>query len=407
MNRSRISSFPSKFLYMAAMLIAVLFVVVGCTSETPELVATAEPTVSPTTQPEATAEPTDSSTEEPGPTAKPLPAAEPTPEPTATPLPAQISQPTATPSSTATPDPTATPIPAPTPTPEPTSPPMPETFNIGDTVRLGNLEITVNGIMGSLGKDIWSPETGNYFLYIDATIVNRGDEAEIVSSLFQMELRDDEGRSYDVDFTAISANDAGQLDGEIFAGGVLRGQVGYQLPAKPENLNWHFIGDIFRPGQAVFALGLVEPPTPPPGSTIDDPINAGEVLTGSDGLQIRVLEVVGDARQQVAEENEFNDPPAEGYRFFMLRLEVSNPAGAESVDASYFDYSLIGDNRVVYTTFENSCGIIPDELNAELFAGGRAEGNICFQIPVAERELILIHEPGFGFGSRRFLNIEE
>ena len=226
-------------------------------------------------------------------------------------------------------------------------------------------------------------------------------EPDIVSSLLQMELRDDEGRSYDVDFTAISANDASQLDGEIFAGGVLRGQVGYQLPAKPENLNWHFIGDIFRPGQAVFALGLVERRRHTHREVqLMTHINAGEVLTGSDGLQLRVLEVVGDARQQVAEENEFNDPPAEGYRFFMLRLEVSNPAGAESVDASYFDYSLIGDNRVVYTTFENSCGIIPDELNAELFAGGRAEGNICFQIPVAERELILIHEPGFGFGSR-------
>ena len=73
----------------------------------------------------------------------------------------------------------------------------------------------------------------------------------------------------------------------------------------------------------------------------------------------------------------------------MLRLEVSNPAGLSLLTHPIYDYSLIGDNRVVYTTFENSCGIIPDELNAELFAGGRAEGNICFQIPVAERELVL------------------
>ena len=120
MNRSGIhSSFPIKFSYTAAMLIAVLVVVVGCTSETPELVATAQPTVSPTTQPEATAEPTDSPTEKPLPITTAPPTAEQTLDPTNMPLPTQTPEPTPIP----TPIPTPTPTPAPAPTPTPTATP--------------------------------------------------------------------------------------------------------------------------------------------------------------------------------------------------------------------------------------------------------------------------------------------
>ena len=57
MYRSRIpSSFPSKLLYTAAMLVAVLVLMVGCTSQTPELVATAEPTTPASPRVEATAQ---------------------------------------------------------------------------------------------------------------------------------------------------------------------------------------------------------------------------------------------------------------------------------------------------------------------------------------------------------------
>ena len=66
---------------------------------------------------------------------------------------------------------------------------------------------------------------------------------------------------------------------------------------------------------------------------------------------------------------------------------------------------LVGSSRVVYTTLENTCGLIPDELRGEIFGGGRLQGNICFEIPLTEEELVLIHEPGFGAESRRYLSL--
>ena len=88
-------SFLIKLLYTAAVLIAVLTVMVACSSETPESVDSAVATTSPIPQPETTAEQSGTSTEVRSPTATPR----------------------STPAigSTATPRPTPTPVPTPTP----------------------------------------------------------------------------------------------------------------------------------------------------------------------------------------------------------------------------------------------------------------------------------------------------
>ena len=307
---------------------------------------------------------------------------------------------------------------APTATPtvesEPTATPQLQFFRIGDTVRLGDLHVTVNGVKASLGDNFWAPEEGNYFIYVDVTFRNEGNQPEVVSTLLQMEIRDAEGRSYNIDFSAASANDGSLLDGEIAPGGTLRGEVGYQLPTSETELTWRFSGDLLRLGQVIVSLGTVAVPVPPPGFTLEAPLPAGEVLTGSDGTEIRVLGIVEDAWQRIAEENSFNNPPEDGMRFYMVRLEVAYPSGASgSVQVSGSDFRLVGDNRVLYGGLLNiiDCGIIPATLGGEyglgqeIFAGGRVEGNICFQIPDDEGGLILIHEPGYGTEPRRFLSL--
>ena len=348
-----------------AISLLILLAAVACGSEAPELVATAEPTVGST--------------------------------PSATGAPA-IPTPTVTVAAT----------PSPTDTPEPTATPQTQTFNVGDTVQLGNLHVTVNGTRGSRGDDFWAPDEGNYFVYVDVTFRNDGDESELVSTLLQMELRDAEGFSYSVDLGAASISDKTSPDGEIASGGTLRGEVGYQIPMDATRLTWRFSGDIFRLGQAIFALGTIPVPPIPPGYSLDDPLAVGETLTGSDGTEIRVLGTIEDARQQIAEENMFNDPPEEGNRFYMIRIEVAYPSSnSDSINVSAFDFKLIGDNRLIYAPFDQTCGLIPDELDGEIFGGGRIEGNICFEIPEDEGGLILIHEPGFGSESRRFLSLSE
>ena len=158
--------------------------------------------------------------------------------------------------------------PAHTPTPGSTTTPGTQLFNVGDTVRLGTLHVTVNGVRASLGDNLWEPNKGKYFVYVDVTFRNEGDQPEIVSTLLQMEMRDAEGRSYDIDFSAISGSSSSPPDGEIAPGDILRGEVGYQLPVDIGELTWRFSGDILRLGQAIFSLGTVAVPALPLEGTL-------------------------------------------------------------------------------------------------------------------------------------------
>ena len=62
---------------------------------------------------------------------------------------------------------------APVQTPESTAIPGAQVFNVGDTVRLGDLHGTVNGVRASLGDNLWTPD--RVFVYVDVTFRNEGD----------------------------------------------------------------------------------------------------------------------------------------------------------------------------------------------------------------------------------------
>ena len=97
-------------------------------------------------------------------------------------------------------------------------------------------------------------------------------------------------------------------------------------------------------------------------------------------------------------ENQFNEPPAKGNRFYLITVEVASVSGSGSITVSESDFKLIGDNRAVYRP---SCGVIPDGLGGEIFVGGRTAGNICFQIPEGEDGLVLIHQAFYSFRAGR------
>ena len=123
------------------------------------------------------------------------------------------------------------------------------------------------------------------------------------------------------------------------------------------------------------------------------------------GPETVVTIINNDAWQVVREENQFNDPPEPGNRFYMVTVEVVNVAGASPLNVSPLDFELLGDDRVVYTTFQHYCGVVPDELWGEVYQGGRVQGNLCFAVGADEAGFVLIHSPDF-LGEKRFLSIE-
>lgn len=151
--------------------------------------------------------------------------------------------------------------------------------------------------------------------------------------------------------------------------------------------------DVIR---AYFDETRVSLPEPPPGlGSRGNPVpfeTALEVRNSeTDHWEVSVLETTPDATAAVLEENRFNDPPEAGNQFFIAKVR----AKYLGPDSTSFDGSLrlkaLGDGGVVYTTFANSCGVIPNGLpNPELFTNGTIEGNVCWQIAYADVDSLLM-----------------
>lgn len=130
--------------------------------------------------------------------------------------------------------------------------PTVQRFAVGDTVALGDWEVTVNSVV-----DPWSsPEefdmapTGRY-VEVDVTVTNNSNSAETVSSLLCFELRDTDGRSVSQEFVLGGGTPP---DGEVDPGGRLSGNLYFDVPEGVSDLELRFSCDLFARGSAVIAL---------------------------------------------------------------------------------------------------------------------------------------------------------
>lgn len=79
----------------------------------------------------------------------------------------------------------------------------------------------------------------------------------------------------------------------------------------------------------------------------------------------------------------------------IIKVRATNVAAEdEPAWISESDFYLVGSYNILYSTFgeDSRCGVVPDELAADIFRGGSTEGNICFQLPIDETDLRLAYE---------------
>lgn len=126
-----------------------------------------------------------------------------------------------------------------------------EIFKVGETVKMGDLEFTVNGIRTDEGGDFNKPEEGNAFLIIDATIKNTGQDSNALSSLMMFKLYDSDFYQKDM---AIFADTKGNLDGELGAGRTMRGEVAFEVGKNETEWEFIFEPNVFGFGQAIYEL---------------------------------------------------------------------------------------------------------------------------------------------------------
>lgn len=148
-------------------------------------------------------------------------------------------------------------------------------------------------------------------------------------------------------------------------------------------------------------------PTPAVGRSRSNPIPLGETAVVPPGWEVTVLNVDPDAWPEIQAESMFNDPPEEGYRMFMVTVRVTNVQGGDETDIiSSYDFDMVGSRNEVYGGMEHYCGVMPNELGAELFPEGTTEGNVCTQNPTDETGLLLIASISWDKEDRRYFALQ-
>ncbi len=202
---------------------------------------------------------------------------------------------------------------------------------------------------------------------------------------------------------------------ELFEGGVVEFNICWAVASIDVDSLVMYVEPLFSLNDEPvwFSLGSKDEGTPPASgvkksdakvvkdSSREKPIPFGSAGVSGD-YQISVIDVTPDGNDVIAEENQFNDPPAEGNQFFLVKVSatyIGSDTGNPAVD---LNFQAVGDKSVGYTTFDNSCGVTPDEQYSvtELFKGGSAEFNVCWQIDSADASsLVMYVEPLFSLRS--------
>ncbi len=146
----------------------------------------------------------------------------------------------------------------------------------------------------------------------------------------------------------------------------------------------------------------VDGPVSGPGLGRDNPYPVGELIQAPN-WDLQILEVLRgeEAWQMVYEANEYNEPPAEGMEYVLLKIFArSTYANDEEHEITYSDFKLTGDR---YMRYFSAYVVDPEPaLDALLFPGGETEGWITFPVGVGEGNLVLIFDEWANFEDDRY-----
>jgi len=121
---------------------------------------------------------------------------------------------------------------------------------IGATQKVGDAEVTVNGVRESQGNEYLRPGAGNKWVFVDVSARNTGSDPYTLSSVLQCRLRDSEGRDY---FVIIGPPIAAPFDGMMPVEGAIEGEVPFEVPSSATGLVFVF-GQVFGSGRASWSL---------------------------------------------------------------------------------------------------------------------------------------------------------
>lgn len=157
------------------------------------------------------------------------------------------------------------------------------------------------------------------------------------------------------------------------------------------------------PGSGIAAKGHASPePSETTATTAEEavgtrsnPLAPGAAFRIGD-WELAVTSVEPDAAAVVSAENQFNDPPADGFRYVMFSVTATYVGAESGQPASDLSWAIVGSAG---NTFDDRCGVIPDDFTDgnETFPGGVVSGNVCVAVEAGQLDgATILVEGGFG-----------
>lgn len=152
--------------------------------------------------------------------------------------------------------------------------------------------------------------------------------------------------------------------------------------------------------------------TPKPveaGTSRSNPLPLGTEFTG-ETWSIVVSDVIRgqDAAQAIAKANQFNDPAGQGFEFLIANVKLKNISTKQEAQSASFavDLRVTGDKNLVYSRVSV---VPPKSLEGELFPDGATEGQVVFEIPSDEKNLMFIVGEMMSFDTEamRFIAVDQ
>ncbi|API91706.1 hypothetical protein J32TS6_40720 [Virgibacillus pantothenticus] len=120
---------------------------------------------------------------------------------------------------------------------------------IGETVEFDGMKITLNEARIEPGGEFDEPQE-DQFIVVNLTAENNTEKEQVMSSIMNVELKDADGYSYST--TILTEGTKAQFDGNVEAGGKLRGEIPFDV-AKSDSYELHF-SDPFKSGKAIWKI---------------------------------------------------------------------------------------------------------------------------------------------------------
>lgn len=129
-----------------------------------------------------------------------------------------------------------------------------DTFGIGETAELNDVQVTMTSYEESNGSEYNNPADGNVFVLVEFEIANNSDSEIAISSMMSFDAySDDYALNYSL--SALMEKDgATQLDGTIASGKKMKGIIGYEVPEDWSNIEIHFTDNVWSNNKFKFLI---------------------------------------------------------------------------------------------------------------------------------------------------------